>query len=109
MQTGKLNRRITIQSRATTQDAAGQPVETWSDVATVWADIRNPSGLSVAGETIKAGVEASTVRLSVRIRYREDIDPGMRVVIGATNYDIVATIPDHAGRRHLDIICERTQ
>lgn len=109
MRAGRLNRRITLQSRTTTQDAAGQPVETWSDVANIWADIRNPSGLSFASETIKAGVEASTVRLSVRTRYREDIDPGMRLVIGATNHDIVATIPDHAGRQYLDIICERVQ
>lgn len=106
MQTGKLNRRITIQSRTTTQDGAGQPVETWSDVATVWADIRNPSGLSFAGETIKAGVEASTVRLSVRIRYREDIDPGMRVELNGETHDILAVIPDHARRRHVDLLCQ---
>lgn len=106
MRTGKLNRRIIIQQRVTTQDTLGQPVETWNDVATVWADIRNPNGLSFANESIKAGAEASVARVSMRIRYREDIDTSMRVELNGETHDIVAVIPDHARRRHVDLLCQ---
>ena len=44
MQAGRLNRRCVIQTPSTATDALGQPVPGWTDVATVWADIRMKSG-----------------------------------------------------------------
>lgn len=41
---GLLNRRLAIQSRSTAQDAAGQPLNTWTTIATVWAAIEPLSG-----------------------------------------------------------------
>lgn len=104
MRAGRLNQRITIQSRSATRDALGQPVETWSDVASLWADIRFPSGM----EVVKGGAEVSIVKASIRIRYRTDIDAGMRVEHGSNTYDVKAVLPDVAGRQHLDLVCERT-
>lgn len=105
MQAGKLNRRITLQSRTATQDAAGQPVETWSDVANVWAEIRHPSGLSA----IKGDGDVSIVKASIRIRYRADVDAGMRIEHGASLYDIKAVLPDDVSRTHLDLVCVRVE
>lgn len=102
MQAGKLNQRVTIEQRSTTQDAIGQPVETWTTVATVWAHIRHPSGI----EKIKSDADISIVKASIRIRYRTGIDAGMRVVHGATTYGIEAVLPDVAGKQHVDLICE---
>ena len=39
MKAGTLNRRVTIQRRVPGQDEAGQPIDTWEDMATVWANI----------------------------------------------------------------------
>lgn len=103
MQSGRLNRRITIQQRTATHDALGQPLETWSAVATIWADIRHPSGI----ETVKAAADISIVKASIRIRFRSDITADMRVAHGADIYNIKAVLPDHAGREYLDLICER--
>ncbi|AGW94602.1 hypothetical protein N234_31640 [Ralstonia pickettii DTP0602] len=94
--------RVTIQRRATGQDEIGQPVETWADVSTVWANIRHTSGM----EAIKAGADVSIVRASIRIRWRTGIDAGMRVVHGATVYDIKAVLADEVGRKHVDLVCE---
>ena len=98
---GKLNQRITLQRRATGHDAAGQPVQTWADICTVWADVRYQGGL----ESLKGGEPVSVAKASIRIRYRTELDAGMRAVLGATVFDIKAVLPD-AGREYLDLSCE---
>jgi SPP1 family predicted phage head-tail adaptor len=102
MQIGKLNRLVTIQQLAAGQDAAGQPVQTWSTLATVWANIRHLSGV----ETIKAGAETSAVKASIRIRRRTDVTTAMRVVHGSTTYEIKAVLPDEECRERVDLVCE---
>lgn len=101
LQAGKLNQRVTIQRQTQVQDAGGQLVDAWADVATVWADIRNPTGLGA----IRADAQVSVVKTSIRIRWRTDIDAGMRLVHGMTVYDIGAVLPDHAGRTYVDLVC----
>ena len=44
MQAGRLNTRVTLQRRTAGQDAAGQPIDGWADVATTWADFPRPAG-----------------------------------------------------------------
>ena len=102
MQAGRLNRRCTLQQPGTTTDALGQPVPGWTDVATVWADIRMKSGL----EAIKAGASVSVVQASIRVRYRAGITAGMRVVHNLTAYNITAVQPDVGGREFVDLVCE---
>lgn len=103
MQAGRLNRRCVIQQPGTAQDELGQPIPGWTDLATVWADIRHRSGL----EAIKAGAPVSTVQASIRIRYRSDVTAGMRVVHNLVPYDIKAVMEDVAGREFVDLACER--
>lgn len=102
MQAGRLNRRCTLQQPGTATDEIGQPIPGWTDVATVWADIRMRSGL----ESIKAGAPVSVVAASIRIRYRAGINAGMRVTHGGSIYNITAVLPDVARREFLDLICE---
>lgn len=98
----KLRSRVDIQSRSATQDAIGQPVEAWATIATVWAHIRVMSGL----EAIKAGAVTSTLKASIRIRYRTGIDAGMRVVHSGVVYQVLAVLPDVAGREFIDLVAE---
>jgi SPP1 family predicted phage head-tail adaptor len=103
MEAGKLNRRISIQSRDAGTDAAGQPVQTWTTLATVWAHILGTNGM----QTIKAplgGVEINAY--SFRIRYRTDVDAAKRVVFGSQNYDVKQVRHDHAGKEWTDLVCE---
>ena len=102
MQAGRLNRRCTLQAPVTTQDELGQPIPGWTDVATVWADIRMKSGL----ESIKAGAPVSVVQASIRVRYRAGITAGMRVVHNLQAFNIVAVLPDVGGREYVDLVCE---
>ena len=102
MQAGRLNRRCTLQQPGTTTDELGQPIPGWTDVATVWADIRMKSGL----ESIKAGAPVSVVAASIRIRYRAGVNAGMRIVHNLTAYQITAVLPDVGGREYVDLVAE---
>ena len=102
MQAGRLNRRCTLQAPGTAQDELGQPIPGWTDVATVWGDVRLRSGL----ESVKAGAVVSTVQASVRIRYRTGINAGMRVLVGSVPYEVLAVQPDVGGREYVDLVCQ---
>ena len=102
MQAGRLNSRCTLQAPGTATDEIGQPIPGWTDVATVWGDIRLKSGL----EAIKAGAPVSTVQASIRVRYRAGITAGMRVVHNLVAYQITAVLPDVGGREFVDLVAE---
>lgn len=98
---GQLRNQIKLQARASGSDELGQPVESWVDVVTVWANIRHMSG----AEAIRAGATGSTVKASIRIRFREGVTAAMRVLYGSTAYKILAVMPD-GGREFVDLVCE---
>ena len=102
MQAGRLNRRCVIQTPGTTTDELGQPIPGWTDVATVWGDVRLRSGL----ESVRAGAVVSTVQASVRIRYRTGINAGMRVLVDSVPYEVLAVQPDVGGREYVDLVCQ---
>lgn len=102
---GRMNRRVVIERRGAGEDAAGQPVESWEPVASVYADIRAPSGLSGARD-MQGDIAASLARYSVRIRFRDDIDTTMRIRTQGQVFDIKQVRPDYAGRVYTDLICE---
>jgi len=85
MFTGKLNRRVTIESNTPSQSTTGEPVESWSTLDTVWAEMMKPS----VAERFMGDKFAGFRGIVWRIRYRSDIDNLMRVVYSSVNYDIV--------------------
>lgn len=101
MNPGQLNCRATLQRPVSGRDAAGQPVQSWQAVGPIWCDIRLLSGL----EMIKSDAQMSKVRGSVRIRWRADVTPQMRIVHGSAIYDIEAVLPD-SRRRYVDLTVE---
>lgn len=102
MRAGSLNSRVTIQRLTAGQDAIGQPVETWTTLATVWASILIKSG----AESIKADKDVSIVQASIRIRRRTDVTAAMRVIYGAVVYQIKAVLPDEQNKDRTDLVCE---
>lgn len=105
MQPGQLRHRVTFQSPVTTQDAAGQPVAGFTDVCTVWADVRYLGGL----ESLKADAPTSAARASVRIRRRADVHDGLVLQHAGRRHKITAVLPDEQGREYLDVTCEVTR
>lgn len=99
MKIGKLDRRVRIEQRSTSQDAAyGTPVATWSEVATVWASVEEL--LPSRGENVAQGLNIATRPARVRMRYRTDITAAMRLVDVARGRTMkIITPPVELGRR----------
>lgn len=96
-----LNQRIRLQKFISTQDSFGESRGTWSDIASVWADIRYLNGK----EYLAAQMEVNKAAISIRIRWRNDIEPTMRALYGNVIYNIEAVLPDMQRRMHLDLVC----
>jgi len=96
MEAGKLDRRITLQRFTTTKNEFNEDVQTWADLATVWAskeDIRD-------SERWQASEVAAEVTTRFRIRWSntvKDIDPRDRVLFDGRIYAINAV--KEIGRR----------
>lgn len=101
MKAGLLNSRCNLQVQSVTQDDLGQPLTTWADVALVWANIMHISGVSA----VKAGMDTSSVKTIIRIRYMAGLNAGMRVTHGADIYSIEAVITNKPTRT-IDLICK---
>lgn len=100
MRSGMLRHRVTLQRFQQGQDAYGGPVETWEDVATVWASLEAMSGR----EFFASQQAQSEVTQRIRIRYRAGVTADMRVIHNGKVFNIVAPLPDNRGRE-LVLMC----
>lgn len=102
MQAGRLNKRVTIQSRATTTDAYGEDVVTgWTTVAMVWAAVEPLQGREFwAQQQIQ-----SEVTTRVRIRYLSGVVPEMRVLYGSRALDIKSVIDPRERHAEMQLMC----
>lgn len=99
---GRLDRRVSLQTKVESRDAAGGVVETWSDLAANVPAEKNPprTGRLYAAEQKIA--ESNTV---FRIRYRTDVVAFMRLIHGLATYEIAGD-PIEVGRaQYLDLEC----
>lgn len=102
MNAGILNQQVRLQRKIETENALGEKVSGWTDVATVWASIKHKSGM----ESIRSNMEMSVVNASIRIRYRNDVDAMMRVLDGTDVYDVQAVIYDKVKKEYIDLVCQ---
>ena len=93
MRAGTLDRQITIEALATVQDGFGDPVESWTALATVWAQMLPLRGT----ERFQAQQFDAELTTRFRIRYRDDVSELMRIVFDGDSYEIEAVI--EVGRR----------
>lgn len=99
---GRFRDRITVQARAAGQDAHGRPNGAWQTVAEPWAAQLNAR----ATERFAAGQQNATVDVGLVIRWRTDIDAGMRIVWRGVVHELVGVPTDIDGmRRELVLLC----
>jgi len=100
--TGKLRHKVALQQRIETQDGtSGDMLVSWQTIAELWAEIVPMS----AREFLAAQAEQSEVRGRIMIRYREGVDPTMRVVYRGEYYVIHGVMRDaESGREHLTLM-----
>ena len=93
MQAGKLDRQIVLKSYSETKGSAGGITETYTDVATFWADVIDLRGNQFfAAQQVNSGITTK-----FRIRYRSDIDARWRIGWKGKEYDIIG-VPVEVGR-----------
>jgi SPP1 family predicted phage head-tail adaptor len=104
---GKFNRRVVIQARSGAVDSYGQPAEDWATFASTWAQFVFTSGSRTVNlEGIQGGAMSSTHPAIWRVRFRTDITAAMRLVDGATIYNIQQVLPNMAKKDVTDLVCE---
>jgi len=101
IRSGYLSTKVAIQQPVTEQDESGQPMNTWVNLATVWANLTDISGR----EFIASSALQNTVQTKVTIRYRAGILPAMRVIHQANIYHIEAVLGQD--RASLLLMCSR--
>jgi SPP1 family predicted phage head-tail adaptor len=102
MQAGRLRHRVAIERSVSTRDDFGGVVESWQNLATVWAEIHPLSGREfLAAQSTQSGV---TTRIT--LRELPGITAAMRVNHDGTLYNIRAVLPDPTLKRHITLMCE---
>ena len=100
MESGKLDKRITLQANVPTKNSDGEYVDTYIDVATVWAAVEPLSG----NRYFQAQQANSDVSGVVRIRYRADVKPTMRIQYIGRYFKIVSVINPNEAKKELHIL-----
>lgn len=86
MRAGDLDRRVTIRRLTLgADDGYGNQVEEWTDVATLWAEVKQTGGT----EFLAAGRIGDETRLTFRVRYLAGITTTDRAVYQGVEHDIV--------------------
>jgi len=93
MRAGQLDRRVTLQRRVLTQNSYGEAIETWVDLAVVWAAYRPLRG----AERVYAAQTVAEGDIKWLIRCRPGITPIDRLLYKGEVYDITSVI--ELGRR----------
>lgn len=109
MKAGDLRERITIERASSTQDAFGEPIESWSTVATVWANMapqRYTTGVEALAQAL--GREAVKTSYTVTIYWRSDVLETDRVTWNGKVLDILRVIDPDGRRTWLELLCEAT-
>jgi SPP1 family predicted phage head-tail adaptor len=102
MRAGRLDRTIRIQRLTREIGDAGTVAESWTDLATVRAELLTP----VTTEAATGYGEADDATVGFRIRYLADLTTADRVAAGEVVFNIVA-IEESGRRRSLELRCKR--
>lgn len=101
---GSLDRRLRIERATVTRDAVNAEVQSWAELATVWASYEPVRD----GERFRAGETAAGLSARFVIRHSStvaDVNPKDRVVFDGAVLQIVA-VKEHGGRRvGIEISC----
>ena len=100
MRAGKRNRLLTIQSNTTTRDSIGQPLASWSDFTTVWANV----SIDTATERTSDDKTVNTRTYRFTTIYRDDITTGMRVVLDGQTIELEGVFDPDGKRKELVLI-----
>lgn len=98
---GDLRHRLVLEEPQRVDDGAGGADTSWVAVDTIWAGVMTSRG----SEGVRSGRVSGSVSHEVTIRYRDDVKPSMRFVLGSQVFDIVAVLYPTDQKRWLKCLC----
>ncbi len=98
---GRLDQRITIQQKTVVRGALGGHDETWSTLATVWAETTDLTG----HEIFNAKAMGSAATQLITIRYRTDVRADMRVIFSDGSMARIEWIRRVTRREFMELYC----
>lgn len=103
MNIGQLRHRLKIYDKGTlTRNATGEEIPAYDAlVATVWGAVEPLSGR----EFLEANQVQADATIRIRIRYRSNIRPEMRVIEGSHTYHIDSVLDQRGERKELHLMC----
>jgi len=101
MRAGELRHQVSVQIKPTGKDEHGNVRTDWTEVAKVWTKKEDLSGR----ELFAAQAAQSEVTTRFRLRYRKDIVPHMRLVLGSTVYKVESVLDRKGTKRELQLMC----
>ncbi len=103
MRTGSLRHRVILQEEVRSSDTAGGYVRSWQDVATLWAEMVS---FGTGKETAFAGQLQSVTSQRVRLRYRDGVTAGMRLLFGEWAFNIRGVVNVGERNETLELVVE---
>ena len=95
LSSGRFRHHFQIETRATTQDTAGQPIQNWSTYLDCRGEVLQRSGT----EKAFGGVPLAVVSHTVTLWYQAGVTPAMRVKWGTRVFSIVSVLSDPRDRQ----------
>lgn len=102
---GRMNRRIQIQARTLTKDAAGGRVETWTDAFKVWAELVT----NKAAERLLSDADRTESDKVFRIRYQSSITESTHRVLYQLKFYEITGIIEEGIRDRMILNCRSVQ
>jgi SPP1 family predicted phage head-tail adaptor len=102
MKTTNLRNRITLQQKLINKDPEGLPIETWQDIATIWAAVEPLRGR----EYFQAATMQSQNMTRFTTRYRKGITSIMRILYDNRSYDIQSVIDVEGRHQQLELMAK---
>lgn len=103
MSIGERRNRIVFQTATESQDAFGEPDQTWATLATVWGLVQELKG----SERVRANEKYAGVDTRIVVRNSStlaSLGPKARATWSGHTYDIKAVIPRDHRRNELEIL-----
>lgn len=103
---GDLRSRIRIERPVADTSLDGAGSGSWELVAEVWAEVQDMLPSRSYGERLTDGINLASRPTRVRMRYRTDVTPDMRFVVGARILQIIAGPAELGWREGLEFVAE---
>lgn len=102
---GNLRERVTIQTFTESSDGGGGSTRTWSNLATVWAEVK-PVSRVADRERVDTGRLATIQTYLVTIRHRTGFDTSARLLWGSKYLNIRSIENRDLRKRFLVLECQ---